>query len=289
MKYTRKMAVLMTFLLLCINCSDDNTMEPESEYDEGSWWIYSPLRWTHDGEPMAGQYCKVYTDAASESLKRQCIEFADRMFGEIMQLFQVNELYQMILPKENDRINVYINTSHEENIAYAYWGTIFITVRSQVLNEKLYEYLFKHELTHEFEFLVEGKVNLGTPVWFRESIAIYCGGGFNRINTEADLDRWITENKGLPGQGNPILIRDWSDFPDGADIDRYYWYGFDIVMRYLLDPLGQRDNFGIETETFEQEFYCMIRGYLNRINIPSPSGVSPGFTIGSSSGTWGGL
>jgi hypothetical protein len=212
------------------------------------------------------------------------------MFGEIMALFQLEDFGQLILPPENTRINVYINTSHAENIAYAYWGTIFITVRTPELNEKLYEYLFKHEFVHEFEFLIEGATNLGTPVWFRESIAIYCGGGFYRIMTVEDLDAWILENENNAGQGNPLMIREWSDFPPAADIDRYYWYAFDLVMRYLLDPLGLnkdypdvlhlfqdiRDgesfdtsfqkNFGIGLEVFENDFYSMIREYLTKLN-----------------------
>lgn len=290
MKFIGPLDVILVILVVLASCDKDPQTGIGNEPEEGSWLIYSPLKWTHDGEPITGTFCKIYSDGANEDLKYMCLDFADRMFGEIMGLFQVKDFGQFILPPENTRINVYINTTHEENIAYAYWGTIFITVRTPDLNESLYEYLFKHELTHELEFMSEGTVNLGTPVWFRESLAIYCGGGFNRITTVEDLDDWILENEDSDGQGNPLLIREWSDFPADADIDRYYWYAFDLVMRYLLDPRGLdmkytnvlglfydirdgdsfdnsfRKNFNIELEVFENEFFSMIREYLIRIN-----------------------
>ena len=83
--------------------------------------------------------------------------------------------------------------NHEENIAAAYWGSIFITIRSANVDLNRYSYLFKHELTHVFEFLIEGNVNLGTEIWFSEGIAIYGGGGLNGITSIADLDKWIAK------------------------------------------------------------------------------------------------
>lgn len=297
MKSAKCISTLLMILFTCTFCVEQTEEIPSDIPEQGSWCIYSPLQWTHDGQPLTGTLCKVYSDGASISLKAQCLDFAERMFGEIRTFFRIDEDHALVLPPENDRINVYINTAHEENIAYAYWGTIFITVRMSELNEILYEYLFKHELTHELEFMVEGKLNLGTPVWFRESIAIYCGGGFNRIRTETDLDQWILENEKVPGMGNPILVKEWSDFPPGADIDRYYWYAFDLVMRYLLDPSGMnkhpgdvlslfcdirngipfessfRDHFDLEPDRFEEEFFDRMREYLNKISTNKNNSV----------------
>lgn len=288
--YFGAVSILLIATVFCQSCEEENTQPTQNITEEGSWLIYSPIDWTHDGEPITGTYCKVYSDEASIQLKLQCLEFADTMFAEIMSLFGINSFSELALPPENEKINVYVNVGHKDNIAYAYWGTIFITVRTSELNTLLYEYLFKHELTHEFEFMIEGTVNLGTDVWFREAIAIYNGGGFYRIMTEEDLNDWIIENENVPGQGNPVMIHEWSDFPTGADIDRYYWYAFDISMRYLLSPLGLNkkhvdvlnlfydirdghsfdtaflNNFGIELKTFEDEFYDRIREYLNKMN-----------------------
>jgi hypothetical protein len=273
-------------LLFFKACDTEDILPPDQEPEPGSWSLYSRINWAHDGAPLSGEYCKVYSDQASPRLKLQCLEFADKMFREILSGFGVAEGMELILPPENDRINVYINVAHPENIAHAYWGTIFITVRTPELDTLLYTYLFKHELTHELEFLVEGKVNLLSEVWFREAIAIYSGGGFQRITSVEDLDQWMLENENFPGQGNPVLIKEWSDFPDGASIDRYCWYAFDLAMRYLLDPAGLggtcRDvldlffelregipfetaflnHFGIELKNFEKEFYERVRDYL---------------------------
>jgi len=278
--------LFLLLILVLTNCEDENEVSPQVEINEGSWVKYSPIKWTHDGTPISGTFCKVYSDEASNALKLQCLEFADKMFGEILAQFSFNDLDDLRLPPENDKINVYINTEHEDNIASAYWGTIFITIRTIALDTNRYEYLFKHELTHEFEFLIEGTVNLGTDVWFREAIAIYCGGGFDYINTIDDLEGWITANENFPGQGNPIMIHVWDDFPDGCDITGYYCKAFDITMKYLLDPKGLnksfqdvlnvfydirdgdsfsiafQNNFDLNLIAFEDEFYDRIRDFL---------------------------
>ena len=286
----RVFPLLLMALLFFKGCDEEKIAPSQKEPDQGSWLLYSQIDWTHDGAPLSGEYCKVYSDQASTQLKLQCLEFADKMFKEILSGFGVKDAGELILPMENDWINVYINVAHPENIAHAYWGTIFITVRTPELDTLFYEYLFKHELTHELEFLVEGKVNLLSEVWFREAIAIYSGGGFKRIKTVEDLDNWILENENFPGQGNPVLIKEWSDFPDGASIDRYYWYAFDLAMRYMLDPAGldrtcqdvldlffelrEGSSFeiaflnqfgGIELKRFEDEFYDRVRAYLDEL------------------------
>ncbi|UCH15274.1 MAG: hypothetical protein JSV22_04720 [Bacteroidales bacterium] len=283
---------LLIFILVLISiltgCGDkeQDDINNANEIEEGSWLKYSPLDWTHDGNPVSGTHCKVYSDGAGQTLKLQCLEFADLMFEDILHQFSFDNFEDLILPPENDKINVYINTEHEDNVAYAYWGTIFITIRTTELDTNRYEYLFKHELTHEFEFLIEGYVNLGTDFWFREAIAIYCGGGFNFINTVDDLEDWIIANENYPGQGNPIMIHAWEDFPEGADITGYYCEVFDITMKYLLDPKGLnksyndvlnvfyeiregntfdnafQNNFGLSLAVFEVEFYDRIRAYL---------------------------
>ncbi len=283
---------LLLFLFLALTgCEEEskNDSFPPSETESGSWVIYSTLKWTHDGAPVSGTLFKVYSDGASYALKLQCLEFADRMFREILNQFDFDEPDELRLPPENrSKINVYINTNHEESIACAYWGTIFITVRTPVLDTSRYKYLFKHELTHEFEFLIEDYWNLGTDVWFREAIAIYCGGGFNYIKTVNDLEDWINANENYPGKGNPIMIHTWEDFPAGSDINGYYCNVFDITMKYLMDPKGLdrslqdvlnvfynirdgcsfgdafENNFGLSLETFENEYYDRITAYLNK-------------------------
>ena len=83
----------------------------------------------------------------------------------------------------------------------------------------------RHELTHEFEFLSEGRESLATEVWFKEGLAVYVGcaenTGWNTITDVSEFESWITENQNLPGQGNPIKIHQDADYPDRADRHQY--------------------------------------------------------------------
>lgn len=287
----RLILIFSLLLLVFTKCEDEKDDQPVPETEEGSWVIYSTLKWTHDGYPLTGTFCKVYSDGASYALKQESLGFAERMFEDVLSQFSFDKYDDFRFPPENkSKINVYINTDHETSIAAAYWGTIFITVRTPSLDTSRYDYLFKHELTHEFEFLIEGQVNLGTDVWFREAIAIYCGGGFDYIKTVEDIEAWIQENENFPGKGNPIMIHVWDDFPEGASEHWYYCKPFDITMKYLLDPLGLNksiqdvlnvfynvrdgssfadafeNNFGLSLEVFEEEYYDRIKAYLTAIN-----------------------
>ena len=291
MKKSKLLLILILLVLAFAKCEDQTEDQPVPETEDGSWVKYSPLKWTHDGYPITGTLCKVYSDGASYSLKQQCLEFAERMFEDVLDQFSFDKYDDLQFPPENNsRINVYIDTDHGVNVAYAYYGTIFITIKTSSLDTSRYTYLFKHELTHEFEFLIEGQVNLGTDMWFREAIAIYCGGGFDYIKTVEDIEDWIQENNNYPGKGNPIMIHVWDDFPEGADPHWYYCKAFDITMKYLLDPLGLNksiqdvlnvfydvrdgsafgdafeNNFGLSLEVFEEEYYDRIKAYLEAIN-----------------------
>ncbi len=256
---------------------------------EGAWVTYSPYKWTHDGEPYFGEFCIVYSDCCSYQFKETVGQFSDRRFTEVLNLFDFNDMDDLFYPMNYRKVDVYINRYHPERIAAAYWGTILITFSSENLFSR-HEYLFKHELTHVFQFLIEGHVNLSTPVWFTESIAIYGGGGMWGIRDREDLDQWIARNSNHPDLGNPICIEVWADFPPGADITGYYHYVFDLTMRYLLDPKGLNKsiadvlqlfydlrneipfsdsfqaNFGLDVPTFEKEYYDRMRAYLNEEN-----------------------
>ena len=296
---SKLIVLLLLSLSLCfISCKDDPTSITPDPIEEGSWVTYSPYDWTHDGEPYSSDYCKVYSDGASYDLKRDVAAFADEKFEIILNMFNFQNLEDFRYPPGYDKIDVYINMHHEEGIAAAYWGSIFITMRSQNVDWGRYAYLFRHELTHAFEFLIEGTVNLGTDVWFREGIAIYCGGQLNGITDLDDLDRWIAQNANYPGQGNPIRIHVWEDFPPGSDITGYYYNVFDLTMRYFLDPNGLgkslqdvlnlfydvrngvlfpeafQNNFGISLTQFEIDYYDLMRTYLSSGNYSAPDRIS---------------
>ena len=200
-------------------------------------------------------------------------------------MFNFTDLDDLLFPTNRKKIDVYINTNHSENIAAAYWGSIFITVRTAELDTSRYAYLFKHELTHQFEFLIEGTVNLAADMWFTEGIAIFCGG-LDRIKTAEEIYQWISSNEQSPNKGNPISIRRWEDYPEDADKSGYTLI-FDVVMRYLLHPDGLdksihdvlnvfydlrelipfeesfENNFGISIETLESQIFDRLIEFLN--------------------------
>ncbi len=277
--------LLAILVLLSVSCKDD---PPEADpVEDGSWTIYTRYDWSHDGSPVSSNWCIVYSDGASTETKIKAGEFFDLKFEEILTAFQFNNHRDFLLPPENEKINLYLNRYHEEQFAAAFWGTVFITLREDDLDTALYSYLFKHELTHEFEYLIEGTPELGTDVWFREGIAIYIGSddGWDFISNADDLNAWISRNSSYPNGGNPITIHNWEDFPEGSDITGYYTVFF-VVMRYILDAEGLgrskedilqlffdvrngvafssafQSNFGITMDDFEEEIFDRLLIYL---------------------------
>jgi len=286
----------IVFIFGLFGCQKDPTsivtdQGPDQNPDyipEGAWVTCSPYKWTHDGEPYFGEYCIVYSDCCSFQFKQEVGQFADEKFVQILDLFEFEDRDDLLYPMEYSKVDVYVNRYHPERLAAAWWGTVIMTFSSENLLNR-HGYLFKHELTHVFQFLIEGHYNLSTPVWFTEAIAIYGGGGLWGIRDTDDLDQWIASNSNDTNQGNPICIEVWDDFPPGADITGYYYYVFDLTMRYFLDPNGLgksiedvlnlfydlrndvafptafQSHFGLDVETFEDEYYERMREYLTRL------------------------
>ena len=289
--------ILIVSILGSMGCQKDPTsvvpdQEPDQNPDyipEGAWVTCSPYKWTHDGEPYFGEYCITYSDCCSYQFKKEVALFADERFTDVLKIFEFEDKNDLLYPMDYHKVDVYINRYHPERMAAAWWGTVIMTFSSENLLSQ-HGYLFKHELTHVFQFLIEGHYNLSTPVWFTEAIAIYGGGGLWGIQDTDDLDQWIASNSNDPNQGNPIFITVWDDFPPGADITGYYYNVFDLTMRYFLDPEGldksiedvlslfydlRNDvpfslafklHFGLDVETFKDEYYDRMRDYLSSGN-----------------------
>ena len=291
--------VLIFALSLAIisgGCEADPASPPDSPEDpdslNGSWVFHTPFDWTHDGRPFAGQHVTIYSDAASDEMKEYLAEIADGEFGQILALFDFQELAALRYPPGSSTIDIYLNRHHAESVNWAYWAGFIITIRSSEISGHWYDhtvYTARHELTHEFEFLIEGRGGLGTDFWFREGLAVHVGcmeyPGWQTVRRLSELESWIDQNQNIPGGGNPILIHQDTDFPAGADWHQYYRL-FELAVTYMLDEAGMgksygdvlalfydvrggklfpasfEERFGISLSAFESEFFQRARTYL---------------------------
>ena len=209
-----------------------------------------------------------------------------------------NAEFDFVYPPGYSKMEIYINRDHTENINWAYWNGFIFTIRSSEISGRWYNYavyISRHELTHVFEFLIEGRESLATDVWFREGIAVYVGcvedTGWRTITDSSELESWISQNQNIPGEGNPIRIHQHADFPDGADRHEYYRL-FELVVTYILDEKGMarsykdvlslfydlRDGisfsvsfesrFGISVSDLEDEVFDRLRAYLSINAVP---------------------
>ena len=255
-----------------------------------AWYRYSPYKWYHDGKPLDTKYCKIFSDGAHDDVKEIVGELADEKFEQILQLFEFERFEDFRYPPPYNKIHLYVNRFNDPGIAAAYWGCCFITTRQAHISKSnsYYNYVIKHELTHAFEFLIEGQVNLGTDTWFREGIAEFSATGFRtRVNLSA-LESWIYQHQNIAGNGNPIAIHEWEDFPPEVQnrTGSFYPY-FELAMRYLLDsrgmgktlrdvlnvfydarnkipfPITFQNHFGISLEDYENEFFTRMRTFLS--------------------------
>jgi len=287
--------VFILILIILEGCDKNPTAPAEVQNKDGSWTIYTPYDWTHDGHPRQSTYCTVYSDAASEEMKQHLAEIADDNFLRILQLFNFQNISDFKYPPGYSKIEIYLNINQPENINWAYWGGFIITIRSSEISGQWVDYTVYtagHELTHVFEFLIEGKEILDTDVWFREGLAVHVGcmesSIFKTIDSLSELEAWISENQNIAGNGNPVKIHQHSDFPEGTEIHNYYRI-FELAFRYIVDPNGLgksyddvlnlfydvrndipfstafSDNFGLSLVEYEDNFYELMEIYLGSV------------------------
>ena len=278
-----------------LGCEHDASAPAEADPRDtlpGSWVTWSPFDWDHDGYPVSGEFCKLYSDRVLRDKRPELLQFADNTFRKIMQEFQFLQTGHFLFPPGYNRIHINLSLDNAPGIAYAYWGSVLITVESINPDTTRLAYLMKHELTHVFEFLIEGRAELGTDVWFREGIAVYCGsnGGWDHISTVDDLHTWILKNENYVNGGNPISIHASKDYPEGSDITGYYTV-FNAVMKYILDEQGMGKSyadirelfydvrtglafedvfelhFGVNLQVFEEEIFERLEAWLEETDL----------------------
>lgn len=71
-------------------------------------------------------------------------------------------------PPGSSIIDIYVNKDHEKGTNWAYWGGFIVTIRSSNLTGHCHDYAvypIRHELTHLFELLIEGRGSRSTPIF----------------------------------------------------------------------------------------------------------------------------
>ena len=292
-KLYKVLVFILSLIIISSGCKNNSNSPTATQTEKGSWAIRTPFDWTHDGDPYNSIFCTIYSDAASDDLKQHLGEIADESFSSIMQLFEFDDISNLRYPPGYSKIDIYINRNHSESVNWAYRGGFIFTIRSSEITGHWLGYTVytvRHELMHVFEFLIEGEEDLLTEFWFKEGIAVNVGclesTAFQKITTLNELESWVTENSSVSGQGNPVKIKQYEDYPPGADQHQYYRF-FELAVRYLLDTNGLgrsysdvldliydlrdgmefsvsfEDNFGISVNDYENEFYNRMRTYLD--------------------------
>lgn len=260
----------------------------------GSWRGHFPYDWPHDGSPIIGEYCDLYSDASGEDVKQAMLDRSEAILAEIKELMNIDDHSVFTFPPGRTKVDIYANRFNMEFYGgFAYQGGAIVmsyeNPRYQP-NEPWSANELDHEMFHVVETLIEGSPYLGPDVWFREGIADYYAGS-DLIHTHADLNEWLAWRRDLPGGGNPIKIHLWEDFPDEVAAVRGQggWYPmFELAVRYSMDEAGfglsyldVREMFeemtgggrsfaetfeshaGIPVQEFEDNFFDLIIPFLN--------------------------
>jgi hypothetical protein len=211
----------------------------------GSWTTRTPYQWTHDGKPLIGENCIVYSDAAGDESKLFISEKAENSFLELKGLLQIGNNCLFVFPPGTYKLDFYsnrFNLEYQGGFAY-YGGAIVISPDSPMYrpNEDWCANQVKHEMMHEIEYLLEARPpSLISDVWFREGLADYYAGNIVITNV-AKLNSWMAARITLPGAGNPVKIHTWNDFPSQVQQEKSQglWYPmFELAVRYVLDIKG---------------------------------------------------
>jgi hypothetical protein len=211
----------------------------------GSWTIQTPYHWTHDGKPLAGENCIVYSDAAKDEAKLFISDKAENSFRELKELLQINNNDIFVFPSGTHKLDFYANRFNlEYQGGFAYYGGALVISPDSPMYRPLEGWCanqIEHEMMHEIEYLIEARPpSLMTDVWFREGLADFYAG--NTVITDVGkLNAWMASRITLPGEGNPVTIHSWNDFPSQVQQEKTQglWYPvFELAVRYILDNKG---------------------------------------------------
>lgn len=264
----------------------------------GSWAIPGwDIRY-HDDNPVESEHFMVYSDQASQEMRRTISEEAETALVDVKKIIDYKEgdfdfrpEWATVWGANKIHIMADYNQSASSGLAYRD-GCIIRSRDSPRYDGDLVRWwkVFQHEITHVTEFLMIGEYanRQANTVWMREGFANY-GARNHRIQTVQQLDDWQRLMANVEGGGNPIPIKVWGDFPqeilDSFRTIEYYGF-FELVVRYLLeddeldnsiqdmknyyDDLGAgvpqpeafSKHFGVDMDDLEANFWTLMREYL---------------------------
>ncbi|MBO3696968.1 IPT/TIG domain-containing protein [Roseivirga sp. E12] len=264
----------------------------------GSWHIPGwDIRY-HDNHPIESEHFMVYSDGASQEMRRTISEEAETALADIKTIidyqdgdFDFRPEWATVWGANKMHIMADYNQAAASGLAYRD-GCIIRSRDSPRYDGDLDRWwkVFQHEITHITEFLMIGDYSRrqSNTVWMREGFANY-GARNHRIQTIKELDDWQQLMTNVPGEGNPIQIKVWGDFPqeirDSFRTIEYYGF-FELVVRYLLedDELGNDiqdmknyyddlgagvpqpeaflNHFGVAMDDLEANFWTIMREFL---------------------------
>lgn len=265
-------------------------------------WTVTGYRFGHDGLPYPGESFVVYSDFSAQEERRYLAEVLDGHFQEIKASLGVRENEEMEGWTPGNRIDVLSLRAQADTVIWMgtsfRYGFIVHSPDSRRYSQAgytraIYDQLLRHELMHVVEYYLTGSqaTNEATEKWFHEGVAMVMGGEPpGQLSSLGALNRWRQEMAAYPGQGNPVFIKSWQDYPPeiqaNAPALNGYYLAFELAVRYLLDPVGLGKSWadvraiclaigggtpfaaafeaqmGLSLERYESEFWGLMGEYL---------------------------
>jgi len=93
------------------------------EVHSGSWMGRFPYDWPHDGQPLSGPVCDVYSDAVTDDVKAAYLERAEAAVARLVSVMALDPSTEFVFPAGRTKIDVYVNRRHAEyGGGFAYHG-----------------------------------------------------------------------------------------------------------------------------------------------------------------------
>lgn len=265
-------------------------------------WTVTGYRFGHDGQPYPGESFLVYSDFSAQEERRYLAETLDGHFREMKASLGILANDELEGWTPGTRIDVLSLRAQADTVIWMgtsfRYGFIVHSPDSRRFSQAgytraIYDQLLRHELMHVVEYYLTGvrATTEATEKWFHEGVAMVMGGEPpGQLRSLGALNQWRQRMVAYPGQGNPVLIKTWEDYPaairaDAPSLNGYY-LAFELAVRYLLDPAGLGKSLadvkaiylalrggkpfsaafeaqmGMSVEGYESDFWTLMEGYL---------------------------